>query len=268
MKTLFLCGAGNPEGVRLARKVNRAQKRWDRMVLLDDSPAKHGASILGVEISGPFSLLAEADRASCEVVNLVARTTRKRRAAREAISAYGLPLVSLIDPECDLEGVHVEGDITVYRNVSFCTEASMASGCVAFTGSVIGHGSRIAVGCVVAPGAVINARVRLEEGVYVGSNASILPDITVKAWATIGANSAVVQDVPGGSTVVGVPAQILIPGKSATDDLTAIGSLVDEPARPDSRGGPSGRTQPFSDGLKRLRVAQCDFLRTHSEPGA
>ena len=59
MKTLYLCGAGNPEGVRLARKINRARGRWDRIVVLDDDPCKLGQSTLGVEVAGPFCLLEE-----------------------------------------------------------------------------------------------------------------------------------------------------------------------------------------------------------------
>jgi len=46
MNTLYLCGAGNPEGVRLARKINRARCRWDRIVVLDDDPSKLGQNEL------------------------------------------------------------------------------------------------------------------------------------------------------------------------------------------------------------------------------
>ena len=60
MRTLYLCGAGNQEGIRLALVVNRAQANWARIVLLDDDPNKQGQSILGVEIIGPFHLLAQA----------------------------------------------------------------------------------------------------------------------------------------------------------------------------------------------------------------
>ena len=60
-KTLYLCGAGNPEGVRLALVVNHVEKRWDRVVLLDDDLSKHGSLVLGVEIVGPFAALEDAN---------------------------------------------------------------------------------------------------------------------------------------------------------------------------------------------------------------
>ena len=217
MRTLYLCGAGNAEGVRLALTINEAQKRWDRVVLLDDDPSKHGQSILGVEIEGPFTTLGQADPVSSEVANLVARTTNKRQSALQKIKEYGLPFASLIDPGVDMRGVDVGKDITVYRNVVFCANATVDEGSVVFAGAVVGHGCRLGRCCVVAPGAVINARVDLGDGVYLGTNASILPDLKVGAWATIGANSAVIQDVPAGATVMGVPAEILVAPKSVED---------------------------------------------------
>ncbi len=79
--TLYLCGAGNVEAVRLALTVNRRQERWSRILLLDDDLAKHGQSILGVPIVGPFEMLETVAGSSAAVVNLVCRTTGGRRAA-------------------------------------------------------------------------------------------------------------------------------------------------------------------------------------------
>lgn len=42
----------------------------------------------------------------------------------------------------------------------------------------------------------------------IGSGARILGPITVGAGARVGANAVVIDDVPGGATVVGVPAQV------------------------------------------------------------
>lgn len=255
MKTLYLCGAGNPEGVRLALTINAAQKRWERIILLDDDPSKHGQSILGVEIAGPFTALEQADPASSEVVNLVARTTNKRQSALLKIQAYGLPFASLIDAGVDMTGVDVGKDITVYRNVLFCANATVDEGSVFFAGAIVGHGCRLGRCCVVAPGAVINARVELGDGVYIGTNASILPDLKIGAWATIGANSAVVQDVPAGATVMGVPAQLLM---LRSEDLS--GESSNGLAR--ERGGPE-QTEIRSDALRGLRIAQEKYIRAY-----
>ncbi len=255
MKRLYLCGAGNPEGVRLALSINEAQKRWERIILLDDNPSKHGQSILGVEIAGPFTVLERADPASAEVVNLVARTTSKRQSALNKILAYGLPFASLIDPGVDMTGVDVGKDITIYRNVLFCANATAEEGSVFFAGAIVGHGCRLGRCCVVAPGAVINARVELGDGVYIGTNASILPELKIGAWATIGANSAVVRDVPAGATVMGVPAQVLMLSRENLSSESSNG--LDK-----ERGGPE-QTEIRSDALRRLRIAQEKYIKAH-----
>ncbi|HJV35485.1 alpha/beta fold hydrolase, partial [Geomonas sp.] len=190
--------------------VNAVLQRWERLLILDDDPSKHGRSLLGVEVAGPFSLLEKADPATDEVVNLVARTVKGRLGAWRKIEQYGLPFATLIAPDVDVEGIALADNVTVYRNAMFCANATVGEGSVIFGATVIGHGCRLGKCCVVAPGAVINARVDLGDGVYVGTNASIMPEIKVGDGAVVGANSAVLRDVPAGASVMGVPAQILM----------------------------------------------------------
>ena len=121
MSTLYLCGAGNPEGIRLAQIVNRAQARWDRIVVLDDDPAKHGRKILGVEVAGPFAALELAETGQRR--NLVARTTVKRWAARCKIAAYELPPAKLIAPGIDTDGVELGEDVILYPHAILGPEA-------------------------------------------------------------------------------------------------------------------------------------------------
>ena len=260
MSTLYLCGAGNVEGVRLAIVVNRTNQRWERIVILDDDASKHGRKVLGIEILGPFSLLKQADPASTEVANLVTRTTRKRMFAMQKIQQYGLPFATLIHPGVDMTGVEFDGDLTVYQNVSFCAAARIERGCAVLTGAVVGHGCHMGRCCVVAPGAVINARVELGEGVYLGTNASILPDLKLGSWATVGSNSAVIQNVESGATVMGVPAQILIPGSGIGKLEGAADHAVS--AAPEAAKIIDGSTRlpalpkPSSPALAKLQLAQ------------
>lgn len=210
MSTLYLCGAGNSEGVRLAQTVNQHQSRWERIVILDDDALRHGQTILGVEIVGTFAMLEGAVAATDEVVNLVARTTVKRCAARCKIADYGLPFATLVSSGVDTTGAEFGRDIIVYSNATVGPLVSLGEGSVVFMGGVVGHGSKLGRGCVVAPNAVINARVQLGDGVYVGSNATILPEVKVGAWVTIGAGTVVTHNIPAGATVMGVPSKTVL----------------------------------------------------------
>ncbi len=209
-RTLYLCGAGNGEGVRLAVRTNEREDRWDRIVLLDDDPAKQGQAILGVPIVGPFDTLENVAPDRGEVVNLVTRTTVRRWAARCRIEAYGVPFATLIDRSVDVSGVEYRRDFMAYPNANVGPAVFADEGSAVLVGAAVGHGSRLGRCCVVAPNAVVNARVTLGDGVYVGTNAAILPDVKISPWATIAACTLVVGNVPAGATVMGVPSKVVL----------------------------------------------------------
>lgn len=252
MRSLFLCGAGNSEGVRLALCINRARSRWERILLLDDDPDKHGRSLLGVEIVGGLELLAAADPARDEVASFVARTTARRAAVRVKLESYGLPFATLIHPSVDTLGAQLASDVIVYEHATISPEVRIGESSVVFMGAVVGHESTLGRGCVCAAGSVLNARVELGDGVYVGTNASILPEVRVGARSTIGANTVVIGAVPSDSTVIGVPGEVFEPrlagptlessGPEAPSEsldphlLEAIRSLWSELLRRDSVG--------------------------------
>jgi sugar O-acyltransferase (sialic acid O-acetyltransferase NeuD family) len=202
-RRLFLCGAGNPEGVRLAIRVNERDHRWTEILLLDDDPARLGQQQLGISLSGPFECLTEADPNESEVVNLIARTTQRRRDARIRIAAYGIPWASLVSTDVDLLGASVGGDLIAYQHSTIGPEAHVGDGAVVFMGATVGHECNVGDHCIIAANAVLNARVRLGEGVYVGSHAVVLPEIEIGANAVIGAGAVVIDNVPAGATVVG-----------------------------------------------------------------
>lgn len=239
MRTLYLCGVGNGEGIRLALQVNRVTERWRRIVLLDDDAGKHGSTRMGLPVAGSFDLLREADPAADEVVNLVTRTTAGRARARERIAGFGIPFASLVHPGVDLIGAQLAGEVSLYEYVTIGAAASVGRSSVVLVGAVVGHGCEVGQGCVVAPNAVINARVVLDDGVYVGANASILPDLRIGAGATIAGNTLVVSDVPAGATALGVPATLM---QVSGADPMAQAIEAPEASAPAASAGPAADT--------------------------
>jgi acetyltransferase-like isoleucine patch superfamily enzyme len=236
VRTLYLCGVGNGEGMRLALQVNRATERWRSVVLLDDDASKHGSTRMDLSVAGSFDLLREAHPALDEVVNLVTRTTAGRARARERIARFRIPFASLVHPGVDLIGAQLGDEVSIYEHATIGAAASVGRSSVVLVGAVVGHGSQVGQGCVVAPNAVINARVVLEDGVYVGSNASILPDLRIGAGATIAANTLVLCDVPAGATALGVPATLI---QASGADTIAAAVEAREAGAPAARAGSS-----------------------------
>lgn len=221
MITLYLCGAGNSEGVRLAQTVNQVHRHWDVIVLLDDDPRKHGTSLLGVPVVGPLSLLSDAGPGSA-AVNLVARTTIGRAAVHRRIVATGVPLANLVHPAVDSRDCELGDGVLVYEQAVLSPETRLGDGVVVFMRAVVGHQATVGAGCVLAAGSVLNARVVLEHEVYVGSNASVLPEVHIGRNATVGANTMVAMHVPRDATIVGVPGQLLQAGVATTPVSAAV----------------------------------------------
>ncbi len=208
MATLYLCAAGNPEGVRLAIEVNEAAPRWERIVLLDDAPEKQGRDYFGVKVIGGFGELAHHQPGD-EAVNLVARSTKGRDGARAKIESFGLPLVSLIHPSINTRFSTIGKAVTIYEGCTVSAMSTVGDHAVIFTQAVLGHGATLGRGAVLAPGAVVNARVQVGDRGYVGANATVLPDLTIGTEATVSACSAAVGNVPDGATALGVPAEVM-----------------------------------------------------------
>lgn len=230
MNTLYLCAAGNPDGVRLALEVNDASQRWDRIVLLDDDPDKLGYEIMDVPVVGPFEALADHQPGD-EAVNLVARSTKGRDGARAKIESFGIPLASLVHPTVNLRGATLGRAVTIYAGCTISALSTVGDHSVVFTQAVLGHGASLGNGAVLAPGAVVNARVLVGDRGYIGSNASVLPDLKVGKEATVSACSAVLGDVPDGCTALGVPAEII--GAAAPSYSSVAATKGDHEVEPD-----------------------------------
>ncbi|MHB0856559.1 MAG: acetyltransferase [Anaerolineae bacterium] len=174
---------------------------------LDDDPALHGQSLVGLPVLGTFEALQQVPHHGIVVA---VGENRVRRALLERLCAAGERIVTAVHPSAVVAPSAVLGAgavICAGAIVNPCTQ--VGQGVILNTACSVDHHNVLGAYAHVAPGAHTGGNVHLGEGALLGLGAGVLPGRTVGAWAVIGAGAVVVEDVPTGRTAVGVPARIL-----------------------------------------------------------
>ena len=107
----------------------------------------------------------------------------------------------------DASATIAQQGVMIAANVTINPLASIATGAICNTGSIIEHECVVGEFAHIGPGAVLCGNVKIGAGTFVGANAVIRQGIIVGNNVIIGAGAVVIKDVPDDCTVVGVPAK-------------------------------------------------------------
>jgi acetyltransferase-like isoleucine patch superfamily enzyme len=89
------------------------------------------------------------------------------------------------------------------------TRAVLGRGVILNHACSVDHDGHVGDYANICPGARFGGAVRAGAEVFVGMNATVLQGLRLGDKAVIGAGAVVTRDVPGGVTVVGVPAHAM-----------------------------------------------------------
>lgn len=118
--------------------------------------------------------------------------------------------ISIISKECKLSKNTVVGNGCFIDDATISCDVSIGNFTFIFSSSVIGHDVKIGNFSHIGSLSFLGGFSRIQNYVTIHPGAQILPHINVENGATVGAGSVVIRSVKENTTVMGIPAKILV----------------------------------------------------------
>jgi len=204
-------GFGAGGHAKVVIEVLRSMLTYEIVGLLD-TRLERGANILGVEVLGDDSLMAELKERGIEHAFIGVGTVgdaQPRRQLYHKVVGAGFQIVPAIHAAAV---VSVSAQIglgpTIMAGAIVNANAVIGDNVIVNTGAIVEHDCVIGDHTHIATGARLAGGVQVGPGSHIGIGAVVRQEIKIGEGATVGAGAVVVRDVPPGTTVIGVPARI------------------------------------------------------------
>ncbi len=210
MQDLIIVGAGGfgREMLAVLKDIKESEHKWNILGFIDDN----ANAINGIDCSHKvIGALEEWQPNENEVFVMAIASVQGKKRCAALLKEKGARFITVIHPTAHVSETTKIGEGLVlfpYAEISVnCT-----IGAFVFLNSYaqIGHDSVVGDYCTLCPKCAIAGGGELEEGVMIGTNASTYPRVKIGSYATVGMNSAVIRRVKPGTTVMGVPAKMMI----------------------------------------------------------
>jgi len=140
---------------------------------------------------------------------------RARRHVRTQFQSRGARFATLVSPDAMTATPLGQTANSIFLGAcSISSNVTLGDDLLIQGFAVVGHDVNIGTGVTIGSHAFIGGNARLEPFCTIHPHAVVLPHVVIGEGAVVGAGTVVIKDVPPGATVFGVPAKIIIPGKS------------------------------------------------------
>jgi UDP-perosamine 4-acetyltransferase len=201
-------GAGGHATVVI--EILRSMREYEIVGLLD-TRIERAASVLGVEVLGDDSMMAELKQRGIEHAFIGAGTVgdaQPRRELYERVVSFGFQIVPAIHAAAMVSSSAQIGiGPTIKAGAIVNANAVIGDNVIVNTGAIVEHDCVIGDHAHIATGARLAGGVHVGPGSHIGIGAVVRQEIKIGDGVIVGAGAVVVRDVPAGKTVMGVPAR-------------------------------------------------------------
>lgn len=122
-----------------------------------------------------------------------------------------LKLINVVDKNAIISSRATIGTGCFFGKLSVVnSNATIGDNVIINTRALVEHGCNIANHANISTNAVVNGDVKIGEGSFMGSASVTIGQLNIGEWSTIGAGSVVIRNVEKNTTVVGIPAKVII----------------------------------------------------------
>jgi len=164
--------------------------------------------LFGYPVLGPDTLLAEIRRGGVRHAFVAVGDNALRRKLTRLAREMDFQLIRAVSRHAIVSPrSRIEEGAAVLPGAVLNADTTIGQGAIVNTGATVDHDCRVGNYAHIAPGVHLAGAVSVGEGTLIGVGASVLPGMKLGEWAVVGAGAVVTADVPGGLTVVGIPAR-------------------------------------------------------------
>jgi len=206
-------GFGAGGHAKVVIEVLRSMQKYEIVGLLEAEEELWGTRVLGVEVRGDDSLMAELKQRGIDHAFIGVGTVgdaQPRRQLYEKVAGFGFKIVAAIHAAAVVSSsAKIGNGPTIMAGAIVNANAVIGNNVIVNTGAIVEHDCVIGDHVHIATGARLAGGVHVGTGSHIGIGAVVRQEIRIGAGAIVGAGAVVVRDVPDATTVIGVPARVL-----------------------------------------------------------
>ena len=205
-------GFGAGGHAKVVIEILRSMQEYEIVGLLEMRKELRGARVLGVEVLGDDSMMAELKERGIDHAFIGVGSVgdaQSRRQLYEKVSGGGFEIVPAIHAAAVVSpSAKIGVGPTIMAGAMVNADAVIGDNVIVNTGAIVEHDCVIGDHAHIATGARLAGGVHVGSGSHIGIGAVVRQEIRIGDCAIVGAGAVVVRDVPAGTTVIGVPARI------------------------------------------------------------
>lgn len=216
MKRCLVVGAGGSGREILSWALHVTQGDWMMAGFLDKNPA----ALEGKDF--PFGIVGSPDTyqpGDNDVFVAAIGDPETRLRVCTDLQSRGAHFVSILHPTVRVGLCARIDEGCVFAPYSIVSANAVVERFVAVNhAGGVGHDVRVGEGSTISSHCDLMGGVEIGRCCYIGSHACILPGKKIGDYAKVGAGSSVIRNVKPRTTVMGVPAQLLVVARSSAED--------------------------------------------------